>query len=282
MHLCREHFTDSVESRVKREIRKQRWIEHGDTIGIALSGGKDSTSLLHFLTKTFGHRPDIEIHAITIDEGIAGYRNLSEIRPVVERYDVPWHTGSFAEEYGITLDGIISGQKDDRRSCSFCGVLRRRIVNRIAREAGCTKLAFGFNLDDEAQSVMMNVLRGDTERLTMPERDTPGMIPRIRPFAVIPEREVALYARLHVGTFADHGCPYAHNALRGDVRRLLNEYTWQHPATKYAVRNLGKDLQGLCTGPAAAPEICPRCGEPAFGTCRTCAILDEVKRSETR
>jgi uncharacterized protein (TIGR00269 family) len=282
MHLCREHFTESVESRVKREMRRHRWIEHGDTIGVALSGGKDSTSLLHFLTKTFGHRPDITIVAITIDEGIEGYRDLAEIEPVVRRYDVPWHTGSFADEYGVTLDDIIAGQKDDRRSCSFCGVLRRRIVNRIAREAGCTKLAFGFNLDDEAQSVLMNVLRGDAERLTMPQRENPGMIPRIRPFAVIPEREVALYARLHVGTFADHGCPYAHNALRGDVRQLLNEYTWQHPATKYAVRNLGEDLQGLGAGPSVTPDICPRCGEPAFGTCRTCAVLDEVKRSGER
>ena len=282
MHLCSEHFTESVESRVKREIRKHRWIEHGDTIGVALSGGKDSTSLLHFLTKTFGHRPDITICAITIDEGISGYRDLTETETIVKRYDVPWHTASFAEEYGITLDGIIAGQKDDRRSCSFCGVLRRRILNRIAREAGCTKLAFGFNLDDEAQSVMMNVLRGDTERLTMPQRDNPGMIPRIRPFAAIPEREVALYAHLHVGPLADHGCPYAHNALRGDVRRLLNEYTWLHPSTKFAVRTLGEDLQGLGTGPSTTPEICPRCGEPAFGTCRTCSVLDEVKRSENR
>ncbi len=281
MHLCSEHFTDSVESRVKREIRKHHWIEHGDTIGVALSGGKDSTSLLHFLIKTFGHRPDITILAITIDEGIAGYRDLSETEVIARRYGVPWHTASFAEEYGTTLDGIVAGQGgDDRRSCSFCGVLRRRLVNRIARENGCTKLAFGFNLDDEAQSVMMNVLRGDTERLTMTQRDNPGMIPRIRPFAVIPEREVALYAHLHVGSLADHGCPYAHNALRGDVRRLLNEYTWQHPATKFAVRTLGKEMQGRSTGPVLTPEICPKCGEPAFGTCRTCAVLDEVKQDK--
>ena len=278
MHLCQEHFTESVESRVKREIRKHGWVKHGDTIGVALSGGKDSTSLLHFLTNTFGDRPDITILAITIDEGIAGYRNMSDIKEIAERYGVPWHTTSFAEEYGITLDGIVVGQGDDRRSCSFCGVLRRRVLNRLARETGCTKIAFGFNLDDEAQSVMMNVLRGDTERLTMPQRDNPGMIPRIRPFAIIPEREIALYAHLHVGPLADQGCPYAHNALRGDVRRLLNEYTWLHPATKHALRSLGEDLQGRGAGLAAPPNICPKCGEPAFGTCRTCAILSEVKQ----
>lgn len=277
MHLCSEHFTESVESRVKREIRKHRWVEHGDTIGVALSGGKDSTSLLHFLTKTFGNRPDITILAITIDEGIAGYRNKSDIKKIIERYGVPWHTTSFADEYGITLDNIVTRQGDDRRSCSFCGVLRRRVLNRVAREAGCTKLAFGFNLDDEAQSVMMNVLRGDTERLTMTQRDNQGMIPRIRPFATIPEREVALYAHLHVGPLADKGCPYAHNALRKDVRRLLNEYNWLHPATKYAVQGLGQNLQGRGTGPRGELEICPRCGEPAFGTCRTCTILDDVK-----
>jgi uncharacterized protein (TIGR00269 family) len=124
---------------------------------------------------------------------------------------------------------------------------------------------------------MMNVLRGDTERLTMTQRDNQGMIPRIRPFATIPEREVALYAHLHVGPLADKGCPYAHNALRKDVRRLLNEYNWLHPATKYAVQGLGQNLQGRGTGPRGELEICPRCGEPAFGTCRTCTILDDVK-----
>ncbi len=72
-----------------------------------------------------------------------------------------------------------------------------------------------------------------------------GMVPRIKPFMYIPEREVALYAFLHVeGGFDLAGCPpYAGDALRGDVRGILDDYTYRHPATKYSLVNLGEALR---------------------------------------
>ncbi|NYT06544.1 MAG: adenine nucleotide alpha hydrolase family protein, partial [Methanomicrobiales archaeon] len=260
-HLCRQHFVADVEGRAKKTIRKHRWIASGDHIAVALSGGKDSTALLYFLVTHFSERRDLTISAITIDEGISGYRNPGEVQRIAASMGVECRTASFLEEYETTLDAIVK-RHGDRLSCSYCGVLRRSLINRIAREEGITKIALGFNLDDEAQSVLMNVLRGDADRLVRPRSLVEGLIPRIRPFQVIPEREVALYARLHVPIALEQGCPYSHNALRADVRRMLNDYSYRHPATRYALLNLGEELPLRAREEGITGTICPECGEP--------------------
>ncbi|MCZ7403475.1 MAG: hypothetical protein O8C67_00900 [Candidatus Methanoperedens sp.] len=73
-HLCKVHFIEDVERKIKRDIRKFKMVERSDRIAVALSGGKDSIALLYILHKIFKNRPDIELLAVTIDEGISGYR----------------------------------------------------------------------------------------------------------------------------------------------------------------------------------------------------------------
>jgi len=240
-----------------------------------VSGGKDSGALLYFLSKLLKKRRDIRLFAITIDEGIRGYRDCRVASQIVERLGIEHITASFEEEFGVTLDGIVH-ERGDRLSCSFCGVLRRQLVNRVARRNGATRLALGFNLDDEAQSVLMNVLRGDADRLFRQMSPVEGLVPRIKPFLYIPEREVALYAVLHVEGFELGRCPYSHNALRADVRNLLNDYSWRHPATKYSLVNLGERLAAAGMPAGAAVTLCKTCGEPFIGECRPCQMLSEV------
>jgi uncharacterized protein (TIGR00269 family) len=135
----------------------------------------------------------------------------------------------------------------------------------------------GFNLDDEAQSILMNILRGDADRLTLLPTSREGFVPRIKPFSCIPEREVALYAMLHVKQFELGRCPYAHNALRSEVRVLLNEYTYRHPATKFALVSLRDELAKRTIGSLPRTRICERCNEPCGDVCRSCQILDQVR-----
>jgi len=277
LHLCEQHFNRDLEAKAKRAIREHRWIASGDTVAVALSGGKDSSAVLYFLHQLLHERRDVRLMAITVDEGIGGYRDPARARAIAERIGVPWVTASFREEYGVTLDEIVA-RKGTGLSCSYCGVLRRALLNRVAREEGVTKFAYGFNLDDEAQSVLMNVLRGDPYRLTRPVREVAGFVPRIKPFMYIPEREVALYAFLHVEGFDLAGCPYAADALRGDVRGILDAYTYRHPATKYSLVNLGEALRNPEQPPEGGLRVCERCGEPCGEVCRACQVLDEVRR----
>ncbi|HDS62728.1 MAG TPA: TIGR00269 family protein [Methanofollis liminatans] len=276
LHLCREHFIADFEAKAKREIRQKRMIASGDVIAVALSGGKDSSALLHFLTKTFGERRDLSIIALTVDEGIAGYRDTAATRRIAEECGVAWHCVSFEEIVGTTTDRIVQ-RRGDALSCTYCGVIRRHCLNTAARSLGATKLAMGMNLDDEAQSVLMNALRGDAERMVRTSAPVPGVVPRIKPFAAVPEREVALYAILRFGGFTEKGCPYAHNALRADVRNLLNDYAYRHPATKYALKNLGEHLPAICGDTPSRLSVCPECGEPCGDTCRSCSLVREAR-----
>ncbi len=275
LHLCREHFLADFEAKAKRAIRENRWISPGDTIAVAFSGGKDSGALLLFLHSLLSLRRDVSLLAITVDEGIFGYRDTAVARARAAELDIPHVAASFREAYGTTVDGIVE-RKGGKLSCSYCGVLRRHLLNAVARNEGATKLALGFNLDDEAQTVLMNVLRGDTARLLRGAHPVPGMVPRIKPFSTIPEREVALYSYLYMGTVETGRCPYSHNAMRAEVRQMLNTYAWNHPSARFALVNLGRELGTLGAGACGVLQACPRCGEPCGATCRSCEILSEV------
>lgn len=308
LHLCENHFNRDFEAKAKRAIREHRWIESGDTVAVALSGSKGSSAALFFLNRLLCERRDVRLMAITVDEGIAGYRDPGKARAIAEGMGVPWVAASFQEEYGVTLDEI-AGRKGAALACSCCGVLRRALMDRIAHEHGVTKFACGLSLDDEAQSVMMSALRGDADRLTRPLREAEGTVPRIKPFMYIPEREVALYAFLHVEGFDLADCPYAGDALRGDVRRILDDYTYRHPATKYSLVNLGEALRGAERVTGEGFRVCERCGGrwvaacdvpteqsrstegagpeveipegsrvPRGKICRVCQVLDEVRK----
>ncbi len=165
-HLCEDHFSEDVEKKVKRRIRKELHISGRERIAVALSGGKDSTVLIYLLKKIFSRRRDIEFIALTIDEGIKDYRekHIRKAKKISNELGVDHFLFSFREEYGFTLEDILRKFRDkaEKRSpCSFCGVLRKKLLNKKARELNSTGIATAHNLDDEAQTVLMNYLRGD-------------------------------------------------------------------------------------------------------------------------
>jgi uncharacterized protein (TIGR00269 family) len=254
-------------------------VDKGDTIAVGLSGGKDSSVLLHILHKLFRQRPDITLIAISIDEGIKGYRQetLEYAKELAQSLGVDLIIASFKTEYGESLDEIVS-KGGEKGPCSYCGALRKHILNKTAREAGATRLAVGHNLDDESQTVMMNLLRGDVERLVrmVPGCVQPGLILRSKPLRDIPEREVALYALLNHIPVDFSECPYAYSAIRGEVRDMLNDFEVNHPGTKYAVlRSLDRLAEPLRhTFPQITLNQCLKCGEPTAGEiCQSCKLL---------
>lgn len=274
-HLCREHFIMDVERKVKRDIRKFRMVGMGETIATGLSGGKDSMVLLYILHKIFHKRHDLKLHAITIDEGIKGYREhtVPNAENLAGELDVPLSIFSFKEEFGITLDELT--KKKENASCTLCGVLRKNILNKAARELGADKLAIGHNLDDEAQTIMMNYLRGDVDRMgRMSGVPQPGLVLRIKPLRSIPEKEVALYAFVNNLPVSVDECPYAGEALRNEIRRMVNDFEVKHPGTKYSLLGGAEKISEALKPKEMQVVKCRVCGEPGSEImCKTCRLL---------
>ena len=282
-HLCAEHFMRYVDRRVKREIRKQIDVSRGDRIAVAVSGGKDSMVALRMLASVFNERNGVELHAITIDEGIAGYRppSVDIVRRFCESNGVEFHLRSFSE-MGVTMDEIapVSG---DSSPCTYCGVFRRMLMNDEARSIGARYLATGHNLDDMSQSIMMNFVRGDVERLArMAPHDVvkPGLIPRFLPLRTIPEKETLLYAIVSGMEFWDGVCPYWEAALRNQYRDIVDQLEDRSPGARFGILSSYDSLKPMLRAGLPETEMhpCPRCGEPTLGgSCKSCQLLDRAR-----
>ena len=283
-HLCAHHFMKYVEKRVKREIRKQIDLKPGDKVAVAVSGGKDSMVTLHLLNETFKDRNDIEIHCITIDEGIEGYRpsSIDIVRRYCEKEDIPFHLVTFKDMFGLTMDDVapLSG---DNSPCTYCGVFRRKCMNTVAKEIGANYLATGHNLDDMSQSIMMNFVRGDVERLARlgPHKKVqPGLIPRFAPLRSIPEKESLLYAIVSGMEYHDLTCPYWEEALRNQYRSVVDDLESRSPGSKFSILSSYDQLYPMLTEnfKAAKLNTC-ECGEPTLGKrCKACELSERMHR----
>lgn len=287
---CAQHYLRFFESRVKRTVREFSMLRKGERIAVALSGGKDSTVMLRMLSMISRSLP-IELFAITIDEGICGYRefSLKVARDECRKLGVPLTVVSFKKEFGSTLDALLK-KKGEGRACSYCGVMRRYLLNKVARKMRADKIAIGHNADDVAQTVIMNYMRNEPERLA---RFAPvggavedGLfIKRIKPLFTTPERDVAAYAMMKEIPIKNIECPYAKSAFRQHVRAMLNETEEKYPASKLRIVRTFLAQQKLMREGAkkraekkGSVPHCTKCGEPSSregNECTLCRMMAE-------
>jgi uncharacterized protein (TIGR00269 family) len=287
--LCKKCFVESVEAKVRGTIAKYSMFSFDDRIAVAVSGGKDSISLLHILAKTERAHPKASLVAVTVDEGVKGYRDeaLEIAAANCKTLGIEHHVVSFKELYGFTLDEVIAraGSKGEREltACAYCGVLRRRALNVAARDVCADKVATAHTLDDEVQTGLMNIFRGDIACLAKEKPVTakvhPRFVQKVKPFCEVPEKESTLYAYVKKIRFQDTPCPYASEALRNDIRAMLNRMEEKHAGTKFTVfksiERIRPALDELVK--KGDFEECTECGEPAAsGLCRTCELLRQL------
>jgi uncharacterized protein (TIGR00269 family) len=282
-HLCKNHFIEYVERRVKKDMKKQGKTSGDATIGVALSGGKDSTVALYLLHEIFSKHPNVTLQAITVDEGIAKYRNASIpiAKKNCKKLGIEHHIISFQNTIGITMDEI-AVLHDELGECSYCGVFRRFCLNKKTKELGVTRLATGHNLDDMAQSILMNFTNGDMQKLARlgPHlRVQPGLVPRLLPLRMIPEKEVMLYALVKNIEFHNAECPYATRALRGSFRDIVDLLEENNPGTRHSIVNSYESMKDLLLQkfPPMKLNACQSCGEPTSQKiCKTCVLKKRV------
>lgn len=299
VHLCKRHFLRFVEKRVKRTLREQGGIPSGARVGVAVSGGKDSTVALRLMHRILRPRlgagaggdtetGDVTLIVLTADEGIKGYRDegIDVARETAQQLGLEHHVARYQDRFGATMDQVHT-VKGDQNECSYCGVFRRTTLNDLAKQADCDILITGHNLDDTAQAVLMNLTTGDPSRLARlgPHTDTKnGLVPRLLPLRWIPEREAALTAILEDWRVDTRECPYSVNAQRGLYRDMLARLEQEQPGTRHSLLRTLDALKPVLPhlDEAQAPKAlgsCRICNGPASGeVCQTCRLGDTVRK----
>lgn len=282
-HLCRDHFIEYFERRVKKDIKKQGKTEGNSKIAVAVSGGKDSTVTLNVIHDIFSKRTNIDLFCITVDEGIKGYRDesIKFVGRNCKKLGIDHHIISFKNTIGKTMDEIAL-KKDELGECSYCGVFRRLCLNNESKKLEIDKLVTGHNLDDMAQSILMNFVNGDVQKLARlgPHRKIqPGLVPRMLPLRFIPEKEVTLYAVIKNIEYHDAECPYSTRALRGVFRDIIDNLEYKNPGTRHSILNSYDGIKELLLEKYPPTDLnkCLRCGEPTSQKfCKVCILKDRI------
>jgi len=271
-----------VVDRVRRTISRYNLLEYDDKILVAISGGKDSLSLLKILERIERDFPHSELYAVMIDEGIGGYR--AGCVAVAERFcsalRVPFTSLSFKDLFGFTLSEVVeSGVLEDLglTPCTVCGIFRRKALTIAARRLGATVIATAHTLDDVVQTYLLNLLKGEGNiRPVGLRRENGQAIPRVAPLRLTPQREIALYAYLENIPFQTATCPYTHTSMRDRVRSFMTWYAANKPEALFSfLKNFERLLEKAGQGVESRCEVC---GEPSSRRiCRACEIEILIK-----
>ncbi len=304
-HLCEDHFCASVEKRTRRRIREDGLLpndatpENPQTWVVGLSGGKDSVVLTQILDDTFGRDPRVELIALSIHEGIEGYRDesLDASVELCEDLSLRHEVVTYEEDLGVRMDDVVEKDPENMAACAYCGVFRRDLLERYAAEFGADKLLTGHNLDDEAETALMNFLEGDVKQVAKhfdaslgrfeDRQEQEHFVPRAKPLRDVPEKEVALYA--HLKNLPAHitECPHSSEAYRGEIQRLMLKLEENHPGTRHSIMSGYEELaqfaaeryrdNGDGDGGSRLRE-CERCGSKTTrDVCRKCRLVEAVQ-----
>jgi len=285
--LNKKEFCSYFERKILRTIRKYGLINKRDSLAVACSGGKDSTTALHVLNNFCAQRRQ-KIEAIAIDEGIKDYRNklLKKLKEFCKREKIKLRVFSFKHELGFTLDAILKKiKKTGLSNCYVCSILKRWLLNRKAKQLGFGVIATGHCLDDEAETILLNQFKGNSELLAKLGPVTgiakiKKFAQRVKPLYFCSEEQIILYAKIKKLPLSLEVCPLRGKTFRVEVRNILNEMEKKHREMKNAIVNSFMQILPLLKQKYAAFELktCRSCREPSSQElCKRCQILKQLK-----
>jgi len=251
-----------------------------DLVVVALSGGKDSITLLDNLIKvqekTFNSK---ELIAITVDEGIDKFCDewISIAKEFCNIHKIEHHIISFKDEFGLSLNEIIdliTNNSDSLYACNYCATIRRRILNDYAKKLGATKLALGHNLTDFAETFLMNILHKRIKLIgnRYPLRSEKTslsyfFVRKVFPLMRIPEDEIEFYVNLKNYNYYPKHCPYREKdpILRKRVLQFIHKTKKMSPEVEFNLFNSFLEISELIyyNKNNKSYKKCEKCGYPS-------------------
>ncbi len=222
--------------KVARAVREFSLIAPGDHIAVGVSGGKDSRTLLELLLRGVDLPQDREssstperryrVTALHVDGSTVGLPNVRPtLEPWLQAHDVPYEIVPLEveEDESLPLD------------CFRCTWNRRKALFQTADRLGCNKIAFAHHADDAAITTLLSLMyKGRLETLAPSLNFFEGRFFVIRPLILVPEAEIARYARAAGWGFpAELECPRTATSRRADVERFLRSLP---PRERKAIR----------------------------------------------
>ncbi|KAK6256961.1 hypothetical protein QUC31_000420 [Theobroma cacao] len=241
--ICRECFYEVFEEEIHQVIVENQLFKPGDRIAIGASGGKDSTVLAYVLSElNRRHNYGLDLFLLSVDEGITGYRDdsLETVKRNELQYGLPLKIVSYKDLYGWTMDEIVKmiGLKNN---CTFCGVFRRQALDRGAALLKVDKVATGHNADDIAETVLLNILRGDIASCQNLNK-------------------ISTYAYFKKLDYFSTECIYSPNAYRGFAREFIKDLERIRPRAILDIITSGENFRISTSTKMPEQGTCERCG----------------------
>ena len=288
--LNKFEFITYFEQKVFKTIRKFNLFNLEDMLVVAVSGGKDSITVL-YLTYKYLKKKNLQhnIKALAINEGIENYREhtLDFLKQFCNDLGVELHIHSYKEKYSKTLDDsikVLHKKGVNISPCNICGTFRRTSLNVGARDLGATKVVTGHNLDDEGQNILLNMMKNNYKVLPRlgPFNGVVGdekFVPRVKPLYLCTEKEVRLYTILKGFDVGYDECPYSKDSFRDNLAHILNMLEDKHTGVKSSLVNFYLTIQKTLQEKYLQEEgdsvtKCEKCGEPSQRiVCNTCEMF---------
>lgn len=224
-----------IESLIRKALYEMELPQDGK-IALALSGGKDSlTLLLHLMNISGKGFPSFDLHAIYISGEFSCGPSVTET-----------FLKGFCEKLDIPLTVVPTHQKLDDLNCYSCSRLRRKHLFETAKGLGYTNIAFGHHQDDSNQTLLLNLLHKGEFAALLPEvfmQDYGVKI--LRPMIYVSESDILTFARQGDFLRLTCQCPVGQNSMRKKVARLIEEIEDLFPHVRgnlaHAAKHYGSD-----------------------------------------
>lgn len=226
-----------ISKKMGKAIADYDMLQHGDRVLVAVSGGKDSLSLLHLLRLRKAFIPiDIEIKAVHLDNGQPHFPTDRLIR-YFEKIDVPYH---------IEKVDLLQGRDWKDLTCFWCSWVRKKTLFDLADRFGFNKIAVGHHLDDIVETILLNLFyHGEIGAMKPKQEFFGGKLTIIRPLAYESEEMIKrLVKKEGIPSLDKVPCPQNDSSKRMMVKRLLRQLEKENPAIKV---NIFRSLQNIKT-----------------------------------